>query len=74
MSVSYVCIRFRDSYRFLSSSSDKLINAFIENNHKILENIEEFPGKEIILIEIKKLDFFISNDKYENESMEKLEQ
>ena len=34
MSVTYGFIRFNDSYRFLSSSSDSLVKTLIDNNHK----------------------------------------
>ena len=38
ISVIYVCIRFIDSYRFLSSSLDSLVKTLVENKHKTLEN------------------------------------
>ena len=41
--VKYGCIRFIDSYRFLSNSLDKLVQKLIENDFKILK--KEFPDK-----------------------------
>ena len=41
--VKYGCIRFIDSYRFLSSSLDKLVQNLDEDDSKILK--KEFPDK-----------------------------
>ena len=41
--VKYGCIRFIDSYRFLSESLDKLVENLDENDFKILK--KEFPDK-----------------------------
>ena len=41
--VKYGCIRFIDSYRFLSSSLDKLVQNLDENDFKMLK--KEFPDK-----------------------------
>ena len=41
--VKYGCIRFIDSYRFLSESLDKLVKNLDEDDFKILK--KEFPGK-----------------------------
>ena len=43
ISVKYGCIRFIDSYRFLSESLDKLVKNLDENDFKILK--KEFPDK-----------------------------
>ena len=43
ISVSYGCIRFTDSYRFLSSSLDKLVENLDVDDFKILR--KEFPDK-----------------------------
>ena len=43
ISVKYGCIRFIDSYRFLSESLDKLVKNLDENDFKILK--KEFPDR-----------------------------
>ena len=43
IAVKYGCIRFIDSYRFLSESLDKLVKNLDENDFKILK--KEFPDK-----------------------------
>ena len=43
IAVKYGCIRFIDSYRFLSESLDKLVKNLDEDDFKILK--EEFPDK-----------------------------
>ena len=43
ISVKYGCIRFIDSYRFLSESLDKLVKSLDEDDFKILK--KEFPDK-----------------------------
>ena len=59
ISVTYGCIEFVDSYRFLSFSFDKLVETLVDNSHKSLENLKkEIVGDDKILnivIEIEKL-------------------
>ena len=38
ISVKCGCIRFTDSYRFLSSSLDSLVKTFVDNSHKTLKD------------------------------------
>ena len=40
-SVIYGCIRFIDSYRFLSSSLDSLVKTLVDNSHETLKNLKE---------------------------------
>ena len=40
ISVTYGCIRFIDSYRFLPSSLDSLVRTLVDNNHKMLKNLK----------------------------------
>ena len=50
ISVIYVCIRFIDSYRFLSSSLNSLVKTLVDNSHKILKNLKkEIVDKDDIL-------------------------
>ena len=39
--VTYGCIRFIDSYRFLSSGFDSLVKTLVDNSHKTLKNLKE---------------------------------
>ena len=41
ISVTYGCIRFIDSYRFLSSSLDKLVETLVDNSQKTLRNLKD---------------------------------
>ncbi len=52
ISVTYGCIRFIDSYRFLSSGLDSLVKTLVDNSHKTLKNFkkENFDSDEIINI------------------------
>ena len=40
ISVTYGCIRFIDSYRFLSSGLDLLVRTLVDNSHKTLRNLK----------------------------------
>ena len=41
ISVTYGCIRFIESYRFLSSGLDSLVKTLVDNSHKTLKNLKE---------------------------------
>ena len=41
ISVTYGCIRFIDSYRFLSSGLDSLVKTLVYNSNKTLKNLKE---------------------------------
>ena len=41
ISVTYGCIRFIDSYRFLSSGLDSLVKTLVDNSHKTLTNLKK---------------------------------
>ena len=41
ISVTYGCIKFIDSYRFLSSSLDSLVKTLFDSSHKTMEDLKE---------------------------------
>ena len=41
ISVTYGCIRFLDSYRFLSSGLDSLVKTLVDNSNKTLKDLKE---------------------------------
>ena len=41
ISVTYGCIRFIDSYRFLSSNLDSLVRTLVDNIHETFKNLKE---------------------------------
>ena len=50
ISVTSGCIRFIDSYRFLSSGLDSLVKTLVDNSHKTLKNLkEEIVDNDVIL-------------------------
>ena len=73
ISVTYGCIRFTDSYRFLSSGLDSLVKTLVDNNHKTLKDFEEEDvDKDQILNIVTKIKIIITEDKYENDSIKDL--
>ena len=57
VSVTYGCIRFIDSYRFLSSGLDSLVKILVDNSNKILKNWKkEIVGSDERLDIVNKLD------------------
>ena len=49
ISVTYGCIRFIDSYRFLSSSLDSLVKTLVDKSNKTLKNLREVVDNDEIL-------------------------
>ena len=41
ISVTYACIRFIDSCRFLSSGLDSLVKTLVDNSNKTLKDLKE---------------------------------
>ena len=73
ISVTYGCIRFIDSYRFLSNSLDSLVKALVNNSHKTLKDFEkEVVDNDEILNIVKEIKILIKEDKYRNASIKDL--
>ena len=57
ISVNYGCIRFIDSYRFLSSGLDSLVQTLVDNSQKTLENLKhEIVDNDEILDFVNKIE------------------
>ena len=52
ISVTYGCIRFIDSYRFLSSGLDSIVKTLVVNSHKTLKNLKEEFFDKVELLDI----------------------
>ena len=64
ISVRYGCIKFIDTYRFLSSSLDQLVETLVDNSHKTLKNFKkEVFGDDKILNIINELENMIDKTK-----------
>ena len=64
ISIRYGCIKFIDTYRFLSSSLDKLVETLVDNSHKTLKNLKrEVIGDDKILNIINVLENMIDKTK-----------
>ena len=73
ISVTYGCIRFIDSYRFVSSSLDSLVKTLVDNSHKTLEDFEEeIVNNDEILNTVNEIKLLITEDKYKNDSIKDL--
>ena len=57
ISVTYGCIRFIDSYRFLSSGLDSLVKTLVDDSDKTLKNLKkEIVGSDEILDIVNKIE------------------
>ena len=73
ISVTYGCIRFIDSYRFLSSGLDSLVKTLVDNSHETLKNLKkEIVDNDKILDIVNQIKFIVKEDEYENISIKDL--
>ena len=64
ISVRYGCIKFVDTFRFLSSILDELVQTLVDNSHKTLKNLKkEVIGDDKILNIINELENLIDKTK-----------
>ena len=73
ISVTYGCIRFIDTNRFLSSSLDSLVKLLVDNSHKTLKDLkEEIVDNNEILIIVNEIKLLVKEDEYKNVSIKEL--
>ena len=70
ISIKVGCIRFIDSYRFLSSRLDSLVKTLLDFNHKTLKNFEdEIVDNDEILKIVNEIKMLITEGVYKNDSI-----
>ena len=73
ISVTYDCIRFIDSYRFLSSGLDSIVKTLVDNSHETLKDFEEeIVDNDEILNIVNEMKLLITEDMYKNDSIKDL--
>ena len=73
ISVTYGCIRFIDSHRFLSSSLDSSVEILFNISHKTMNNLkEEIVDNDEFLKIINEKKTLIEGDRYNNDCIKDL--
>ena len=68
--MTYVCIRFINSYHFLSSSLDSLVEKLVDNSHEKLKAFEkEIVDNDEILKNVTEIKTLITEVKWKNDSI-----
>ena len=71
--VTYGCMKFIDSYRFLSSSLDSLVKLLFDDSHKTLKDFkEEIVDNDEILNIVDEIKIIIRKHRYNNDSIKDL--
>ena len=71
--MTYGCIRFIDSYPFLTVSSDSLVKTLIDISHETLKKFEnEIVDIDELLINVGETKTLIKEDKYKKDSIKDL--
>ena len=71
--VKYTCIRFIDSYPFLSSSLNSLFKTLVDNSHRTLKSMsEEFVDNDEALNIFNEMKILVKDDQYKNDSIKDL--
>ena len=71
--MTYGCIRFIDSYRFVSSSLDNSVKTLVDDSHKTLNDLDgKIVDNDEILITVKEIKSLIKEDTYKNDSIKDL--
>ena len=75
LSVTYGSIRFFYSYRFLSSSLDKIVKTLVDSSHKTMKDLEdEVVHNDDILKIFSELKILIQEDRYNINSIKDLKE
>ena len=75
ISLTYGCIRFLDSFRFLTSSSDVLVKTIVDNSHETLKDLEgEIVDNDDFLNTVNQRKILIKEGKYKNDSTKDLKE
>ena len=72
ISVTYGCIRFIGSYRFVSSSLAKLVKTLVDNSHKTLKDLNEETVDIEILYNVNEINILLKEDRYKIDSLKVL--
>ena len=68
------CLRYNDSYRFLSISSDELVKTLVDKSHKSLKKLkEEIVDNDEIIKNFNELETLMKEDRSNNDSIEDFE-